>query len=453
MKRTFVIFLILSCTLMLVLPVFYKKFDIFTTQKTDSLNSLEQLHQKSCNSSACIEKLIQAHGAQPVDTQTDNANTTLVVFIHGTLGLKSNASLSTALYLFHDCFTNSSYKKTVDLLREDETFYYHQPMQEEGLMPINLANKQRGAAVFAHLYDHVARYTTTQKPTFYSGTDTLYYTFGWSGMLSPTARYYAAHKLAYQLKQELITLHKQGIINPQIHLICYSHGGNVALNLGRVMQETASELPFTIDQLVLLGTPIQPETSSYIYSPLFTSIYNIYSRGDCIQCSDCFSIHRLCSRRKFKPYKQPLPKKLIQIEVKIKVPSESKCYSCAPHNPRLIDRSPGHTELWSFGWAGDCFREHFPLFPLPLALFVPEFIACAQEAQTLKSPFLVIALDPVHNTAHVRKLHSKEKVTVPFLSPEIMQSLKNYAHAHKPENFKEIYEERIREITQQVRCS
>lgn len=106
------------------------------------------------------------------------------------------------------------------------------------------------------------------------------YFFGWDG-LWPTNREQEAQKLFDALmalieKQEIETLH--------IHGITHSHGGNVMLYLVRLIDQY--QAPIIIDELVLMGCPIQQMTEGFAHSPTIKKIFNLYSNGDDIQQSD-----------------------------------------------------------------------------------------------------------------------------------------------------------------------
>ena len=136
-----------------------------------------------------------------------------------------------------------------------------------------------------------------------------------------------------------------------------------------------------IDKLVLLGTPIQSETSNLIYSKIFNKIYNIYSRGDPIQIIDIISTKDSISKRKFRvrnknsKRKQEntleyLPKKLVQIEVKFK------------------KTKPLHNELWFWGEKYNfMYRKKIPIYPYPILSFIPTITntieKCLHDSQNI----------------------------------------------------------------------
>lgn len=417
----------MSLVLCSVLSCSEQKFDTFD-QQVDS----------SFQEAASSQNILSPSGSS-------HYNATMVIFIHGTLGLRSNASFSTALCLFHDCFSCSCYKCTVDILRDDPTFYQYQAMQQEGLIPIApLSEGFSGSALFSDMFDQNLLNTNP----YLKSQKRLYYTFGWSGMLSPTARYKAAQRLYKELKEELATLKKQGIY-PQIIAIGYSHGGNVLLNLARVWEETNEQKAFTIDTTVFLGIPVQPDTSGYIRSTLFNNIYNFYSRGDYVQCCDCFSVKRFCSGRKFKADKHGyLPEKLLQMEIKMLTSSE-KCCACSSKKGLFIDRSPGHSELWTYAWTKDSYRTTFPLYPLPVAIFVPQLIKLVEKHKYI-SHKLVATLNPQKGSASIRGYREYEKTHAQFIDPQIIEDLKHQAWAYAPKDFHKHYYQRIKDITKQA---
>lgn len=120
-----------------------------------------------------------------------------------------------------------------------------------------------------------------------------FYAFGWSGNLSFKDRKNAAINLYNNLKN----------FERPINLVCHSHGGNVALLLDEVVREN-HDYDFKIDKLILLATPVQKATESYIYSNVFKNIYSLYSAGDLVQVMDPQGLYiktrRVCYKNKRK---------------------------------------------------------------------------------------------------------------------------------------------------------
>ena len=120
---------------------------------------------------------------------------------------------------------------------------------------------------------------------FCTGTHTLtskhtLYFFGWDGLF-PTQREQEAQKLFAAL-MELIT--KDAIQQLHIRCITHSHGGNIALYLIHLID--THKAPIIIDELILMGCPIQEMTEKYAHSATIKKIYNLYSNGDEIQQND-----------------------------------------------------------------------------------------------------------------------------------------------------------------------
>lgn len=129
---------------------------------------------------------------------------------------------------------------------------------------------------------HIAPTVAQLDPTLFS-LDTFYY-FGWSGALSARERKKVAHHLYHAIikikKQYKATMGEE----PHIRLICHSHGGNVALNVASVADKHKKNL--TIEQLILLATPVQKETAPLVKHERFKQIYSFYSSSDLIQRLD-----------------------------------------------------------------------------------------------------------------------------------------------------------------------
>lgn len=108
------------------------------------------------------------------------------------------------------------------------------------------------------------------------------YSFGWSGDLSVTARKQAAEQLWATIKLLVESLKLQYGTAPPITLITHSHGGNVALHMSHVRDDSSIQFARTI----LLACPVQKETSEYAQHPLFGTVYSIHSHVDMVQILD-----------------------------------------------------------------------------------------------------------------------------------------------------------------------
>ena len=241
--------------------------------------------------------------------------------------------------------------------------------------------------------------------------------------MSAKIRSQEASKLYEQLRDKILWAQEQGK-TVRVRLYCYSHGGNVGLNLGAVRTMHFPRDTFYIETLVLIGTPIQRETDYLVCHPIFQHVYHIYSRADRIQTLDCFSFKRFFSRRRFKSCRRyEIPKNLKQIEVRLRDFCKGKWY----------DRSPGHIELWFFGWPEhkkSLYRPHFPFYPLPMAIFVPNIIEIVNNYS--KENHVVLELRPTEHRASVRTRHRYDRVWIDFLSQQQINQLCLYASQQKP---------------------
>ncbi|HSW73823.1 MAG TPA: hypothetical protein VLG71_01570 [Candidatus Limnocylindria bacterium] len=369
----------------------------------------------------------------------------MTVFVHGIMSIKPHISLSNFARFMTDDVQNTVYSTTVELMRQDPIFFQNQAMQEVGLKKIATDRVEKGysSGAMALSFEEIAQFAQPDTTPHY------YYTYGWSGLLSPKRRYIDAKLLYIDLGNEIASLQTQGL-NPKIRLIGYSHGGNVLLNLGKIHQEEPTLPSFTIDQLVLLGTPIQHETDYLINDPIFACIYHIYSLDDRVQKLDFFSFNRFFSGRVFKSRRDfELPDKLVQIQLKcsrdlrFKKTDDPKLLTASAHKKsrpkKLRNASPGHSELWFFSWTPQNYRTHFPLNPLPLASLVPLII---QQADTFcpptlqEKPALLLDIRPNYEVIVVKNKNNQQVLSISkFLSRSEFANLSEKVLAFKPENY------------------
>ena len=304
----------------------------------------------------------------------------LTVFVHGIMSIKPHITVSNFMRFLADNVKDSVYYHTVQLMRDDPFFHQNQAMQGRGLQPMDSTKSYPGAAssfiaqVFDFMYGHIYK----NPPKNY------YYTYGWSGLLSRNARYYDSLNFYRALEQERAKFRAQGI-EPKIRVIGYSHGGKIILNLAEIQKNEQVDKKLSIDEAIFLGMPVQCSDTDEINNPLFKKIYNIFSGGDRIQQLDFFSCGQFFSDRRFRArLKKDLPDKLVQVEIKVIrkkgelcIPPLQAVYDEPPlydgfHCSRTLRNvSPGHTELWFFGWTPLHYRKTFPLFPLPIVTFLP----------------------------------------------------------------------------------
>lgn len=355
-----------------------------------------------------------------------------IIFIHGTLGLRQNFQLRTFITLFKNDISNTHYQRTVQTVRNDPFLFHNQPMQECGLHEVKVSQHPKtGAALFSKFFDTMYQaYPHSQKHT-----KRTYFTFGWSGLVSSKARLDDAGAF-YKALREKIKKRPPHMPLPTITIIGYSHGGNVALNLAHCRRYEFPNDTFLINTLILVGTPVQKETDYLICDPLFQNIFHIYSRADRIQKLDCFSFKRFFSNRRFRSGKRyTVPPHVTQIEVQLKEKN---------YNHRWRDRSPGHIELWFFGWPEhkkSFYRPHFPLHPLPIAIFIPRLIDLV-KTQTNES-HVIVELYPEIDKAAIRPRHHCIKTWVDFIPYKHILQFKKEAENFKPPFSKQLYDQHI----------
>ncbi|MGB8367135.1 MAG: hypothetical protein WCD44_02140 [Candidatus Babeliales bacterium] len=391
----------------------------------------------------------------------------LTIFVHGIMSIRPHLNFSNFMNFMRDEIENTVYSKTVELMRKDKFFHLNQAMQEFGLEKINLSSvsKENATSITAFIYDEVTKLSGAPETTNH------YYTFGWSGLLSPTVRYKEGKKLFNSIVKELNIFWEQNIY-PKIRLIGYSHGGNVCLNLAAIRQDKYPLSSLTIDELILLGCPVQTETDYLVADQIFKKVYHIYSLADRIQRIDFFSFNRCFSRRHFQNRQHfKVPKNLTQIRFKVmrnkKTKSEKRRNKqqklalnfsdpsiISGTSPLLRNMSPGHMELWFFGWTPGHYRDNFVLYPLPVLSFVPLLIHHIQQAESsLVNPHpITIDVRPEQEVLFIKQ-HKRNKFVqkFPFISKSDFNRLATAAFSHTPDNYtKETYQQHIKTSFQEA---
>jgi len=389
----------------------------------------------------------------------------LNVFVHGIMSIKPHLSWSNFVLFMKDKVEGTLYEKTVELMREDPFFYKNQAMYQLGFHAIDPSlTEGNSCASLAFIMNKIGHhYDVTPH-------ENKYYTFGWSGLLSAKNRYRESKKLFKKLSKEVEQLKAEGYA-PRVRIFGYSHGGNVSLNLAKVKQKEYQKSTLSIDELVLLGSPIIRDTDYLINDPLFKEVYNLYSLRDRVQPLDIFAPKQTISKRLFRPRKDfTLPDKLVQIQLKVtrckrgacKDPikfEKSKDYSKRKivygKGGLLRDISPGHMELWFFGWTPVHYRPNFPLNPLPTVAFAPPIMYHARKiAQSIQPERSIVAdIRPEHNVILFRRQgHHSIHSTVPFLSEAKLKELHDSIYSCKPKLYDQrIYDEHIKDAVGSAR--
>jgi hypothetical protein len=383
----------------------------------------------------------------------------ITVFVHGIKSIKPHVSLDNFFRFMNDDVEDTVYAKTVELMRTDAHFFQNQPMQAIGLHKVDkTSSAQPGNAshAMAVLFDEISRL---------SGSTDInhYYTYGWSGLLSPSTRYKEAVPLLLELEKE-VEKYRALDINPKIRFIGYSHGGNVCLNVAKAYEELFPNCTLTVNQLIMVGSPVQGETDYLIHSPLFEHVYHFYSSGDRIQKLDFFSFDRFFSGQTFAERKDlALPRKLTQVQIKV-MRNTSRTNACTRkqqlarnmNNPAVItgnthlirDASPGHSELWFFGWTPLSYRKTYPLHPFPTIAFAPLIIKQIQDAKhELPCPEpIVVDIRPDNGLMMIRRTSSTRPLkTCALFTPHDINNLKSLIQPFTPIDYTaQKYDDHIR---------
>lgn len=428
--------------------------------KTINKFFMKTLIVKLSHYKAIILSLMLMPAALKPEETHQQPETWITVFVHGIMSVQPHLSLGNIIRLMNDCVENSFYSHTVYNIRTDTLFHRNQAMQGLGLLPIDKESTYAGDAscALATLFDQVYSWTNGSNPN-----NNYYYTYGWSGLLSPSIRLREAKEFYVALSHEIQRFRDQGI-EPKIRIVGYSHGGNVVLGLAAGRQEGLSEYPFTIDETILLGVPVQLDTDIFLNDPIFKKIYHFYSLSDRIQAIDCFSYKRLFSRKIFTKRRGfELPDNLIQIELRLMRNTTSKRYIpkaidlrynfdnraiIAGHSPLLRNSSPGHCELWFFGWTHAHYRNQFPLSPLPIVAIMPFVLEKVKEYEYLYTPtcHMVADIRPEQEVLIVRRKNDPcSKHVIDFLTLDQLEQLKDKSREF---SFKRVtyedYNERIK---------
>jgi len=391
-------------------------------------------------------------GATSAQEQQQPKQVCINIFVHGIMSIKPHLSVGNFVRFMLDNVEDTVYSQTVEYMREDDFFEKNQAMQSIGLFQVDPKRVDKGytSGAFAQLFDQMLAWSNPK-----DSTENHYYTYGWAGLLSPSRRYADAIGLYKSLYDKVQDLKRQGI-TPKIRIIGYSHGANVCLNLAcvRMLENVPNDLE--IDELILIGMPVQSETDYFVSDPIFKKVYHIYSRGDRIQKLDFFSTKRFFSRRVFKDRSGfELPDNLVQIQIRVtRAIRTKKNRAMGPRALNLHDRttlwgksstqrdaSPGHIELWFFGWTPANYRKDYILSPLPVAIFTPVILDAiektkdrAQEPKE-KKPILV-DIRPEHECMIVKNQKSNKNVSVvEFPSVKEIYQMQDFAQQYAPDSY------------------
>ncbi|MFA5998799.1 MAG: hypothetical protein WC747_02185 [Candidatus Babeliales bacterium] len=113
-----------------------------------------------------------------------------------------------------------------------------------------------------------------------------FYTFGWSGQLSFKAREIAGKQLFGDLLALLKDYKNKYGVCPQIRIMTFSHGGNVALNMVKSLPFFPCESVYL--ELIIVACPVQKVTEKLIEHECISQSYVISSTRDLLQVVDFY---------------------------------------------------------------------------------------------------------------------------------------------------------------------
>jgi len=360
----------------------------------------------------------------------------LNVFIHGIL--KTPFSIYDLARICHNKVEGTHHSYMVDYLRNKNEVCRFQPMQEKGLVEVDL-NKCNSSTALAKLYDFQYKKLLEKYDT-----QNYYYTFGWCGYLSRFHRKKEARILFDELYEE-ISYFRQNGINPRIRLIGFSHGGNIILNMAKYIAWHEEHLPFEVDEAILLAMPVHKESDKYANHPVFKKIYNFYSLSDTAQKADFFSTKFNFSHRKFGRKGLDLPSNLKQIQLKV----TNIIFNIKGRIEKKYNIDPHHMEFWNFSWAPRRYRDRFPLKPFSVISLIPTIIHSIESYDdNLKD--ITFDIVPKLNLAVITNNEIKNRVvkkTLEFIDPINYNIMKNLAYKYQCYTDILDYRQMVREAT------
>ncbi|MGD1997572.1 MAG: hypothetical protein PVJ92_01515 [Candidatus Dependentiae bacterium] len=457
-----------------------------------------------------IKEVTAAEGKQPW----------MVIFMHGSFG--TMFGLMSFFKVMRDDVENTTYKKMSSHMRHDPFFHQLQPILAPGLHrfeptfnPPAAEENKHHLAVFpvSAAYKHLHEQMRSESEKHY------FYTFGWSGLVSQQRRRREAVRFYNMLHQEYHRFLKQGI-TPKIRILVHSHGGNVALNMAGVShlmeaglnnipdaktyadkdeRESLEELhkvlvqlpkkektkqlphqkkwdfmpprsPLRVDEMVLLGTPVQAETAHFFTYPFFKKIYHVYSAGDSIQGFDWVSTKRYNPEQRlpFTPTNTNPDNTVVQVrltmnknkpvsenegEVKEESPQpavEGSVFSNvlgalfgAKKGDGIPD--PGHKELWFMGWKGQGNEESAQrhIQPYPYVILWPLIQQLVDKHPDLHDVDVRLKFKEEKISLVCHPHGSTTKRHKVFLPRAEINALQEKAHAWEPTNVSREHEMNI----------
>jgi hypothetical protein len=323
-----------------------------------------------------------------------NPEVHVTIFVHGSI-FSPLSILSMGSVINDDLSDRDLYVRTISRLRKYDILRQDQILQQEGFHPLrtltfdfaDLSCQERKAAA-PHA---VPAYIACANLVSQEDVDHRAYTFGHLGLLSGNYRRDAAQDFYDALCATIYELQQQHQ-NVKITIVTHSHGGNIALNLA--YWEDQKKQGLKIDNLVMLGCPIQAETAHYAFNPLFKRVYNLYSDGDIIQNADTIS-SRASYRRIFDSRLK------IDRTADLNVVKDVRLH--VNNSKKRID----HANMWLMGLSRKACKT---LDPLPIAVLVPMIVQSADQVEHERLDCNIVSTE--HHICVQISSHGQQEVIV-----------------------------------------
>lgn len=352
------------------------------------------------------------------------------VFIHGIV--RPIVDIGDMIQIGRQNLKKTRYKYTTNYVRKHNLARHSQATQDVGLHQIKMEPNpdNQGSRAMVAVFKLIKKQLGTEQDK------ELYYTFGWSGLISYHSRQKAAYFLYHKLIRLVESLRSKGL-EPKIRLITYSHGGNVALQMANFDPWNRHQSKLSIAELVCLAVPVQKDNDNLIRHPMFEKIYHFYSNGDIPQKLDFVSTSFGTSYRRYADRKCfEIPEKLTQIQVHFQKNTYHKASLTRKEGYSQSGFDPNHIEMWSFGWTSKGYRRGAPIFPLPTTALTPALVAAIESQPNLgrnleadidqdKGEITIIDRDwATHRTL--------QTIKVPFMTQAQFHELQQAAWTRRP---------------------
>jgi hypothetical protein len=408
----------------------------------------------------------------------------ITVFVHGSFN--SSLGLLSFRKVLKDDLSGSEYSKMVKNLRKDKFFYQQQPILQRGLIKVvpsfNGFNKDK---IKLAAYPIIAGYEEILNNVNPKKEKNDFFTFGWSGILSQNERRKESLRL-YNVLCEKIEEYKNQGINPKIRILAHSHGGNVSLNLAAINEASnilkknldeknqtknihktikylkklsskkecqknngqkkfdycPQNIDLKIDELILMGSPVQQETETLVYSDIFKQVYSLYSEQDVIQSMDVFSTKQRSSKQRF-DLEKTHPNASRFFQAKIMIDRQLKDLAKKATGKESLweklfpkkSKDPTHKDLWLLAWSKQFSQPDFPLSPLPVVILVPLIVKIINENINLNDIDINLCFENKDKINFFVLEHNKSEIkSQSFLAKKLIDKIKKKTMRWKPNN-------------------